>query len=147
MRVALTLCFLNVDIWILTIKGEVTMWTRIGFAVTIAVIVTTLSTVSAETPAPHYGHSELRKMMQDAHSAPQYQALAAYFRSRQGEFAQQAQSEKREWERRSQNVAGSAAKYPRPGDSSKNRYEYLTYEAQQMSQQAAHYESLSSSAR
>jgi Tfp pilus assembly protein PilP len=94
--------------------------------------------------AVKYSNAEVKKMMQDAHTTQQYQALAAYFRSRQQAFEQQAQSEKAEWERRSQNVTGPAAKYPRPVDSSKNRYEYFTYEAQQMSQQAAHYEGLSS---
>jgi len=88
----------------------------------------------------------LHKRIQDAHTAEQYHALAAYFKSRQTQFEQQAQSEKQEWERRSQNVSGPAAKYPRPVDSSKHRYEYFTYEADQMSQQAEHFESLSSSA-
>jgi hypothetical protein len=93
----------------------------------------------------NYSHAELQQMIRNAHSPQQYQALAAYFRSRQQVFEQQAQSEKLEWERRSQNVTGPAAKYPRPVDSSKSRYEYFTYEAQQMSSQAAHYESLSAS--
>ena len=44
-------------------------------------------------------------------------------------------------------VAGMAAKYPRPVDSSRNRYEYFLYEAGQMSQQAEHYESLSARAQ
>ena len=48
--------------------------------------------------------------------------------------------------RRSMNVSLPAAKYPTPLDSSKNRYEYFDYEAQKMSQQAAHYENLSASA-
>jgi len=94
-----------------------------------------------------YSNAELKQMEQEAHTAQQYQTLASYFRSRQQDFEQQAQSEKAEWERRSQNVTGPAAKYPRPVDSSKNRYDYFTYEAQQMSQQAAHYESLAVNGR
>ena len=102
----------------------------------------------ADSGAPvKYSNSELRKMEQEAHTTQQYQALASYFRSRQQTFEQQAQSEKAEWERRSQNVMGPAAKYPRPVDSSRNRYEYFTYEAQQMSQQAAHYEGLAANSR
>jgi hypothetical protein len=89
-----------------------------------------------------YSQSEIRQMIHDAHSAEQYQAIASYFRSRQQSFEQQAQSEKVEWGRRSQITSGPAEKYPRPVDSSKNRYEYFTYEAQQMGQQADHFNSL-----
>jgi hypothetical protein len=102
----------------------------------------------AESSTPvKYSHSELKQMEQEAHSAQQYQALASYFRSRQQDFEQQAQVEKAEWEQLGQNVAGSAAKYPRPVDAAKNRYDYLASEAQQMSQQAAHYESLAANTK
>jgi hypothetical protein len=94
-----------------------------------------------------YSHAELQKMIADAHTAPQYQVLATYFRSRQQALEQQAQSEKAEWDRRSQITAASYQKYPRPADSSRNRYEYFTYEAQQMSQQAVHFESLLATAQ
>jgi hypothetical protein len=86
-------------------------------------------------------------MIADAHTPQQYQALATYFRSRQQVLEQQAQSEKLEWDRRSQITAASYQKYPRPADSSRDRYEYFTYEAQQMSQQAAHFESLAAPAK
>lgn len=125
------------------------MRTKLGVGVIIAMFVTTFNVVApAQTAsAPHYTHSELRKMVQEAHTEQQYKELASYFRSRQQTFEQQAQVEKREWARRSQNVTSLAAKYPRPVDSSKNRYEYFNYEARQMSQQAEHYESLSGKAQ
>jgi hypothetical protein len=81
-------------------------------------------------------------MIRQAHTPQEYQVLAGYFRSRQQKFEQQAQAEKEEWQRRSQNVTGPAAKWPRPVDSSKNRYDYFTCQANQMAQQAARYESL-----
>jgi hypothetical protein len=81
-------------------------------------------------------------MIQEAHTDQQYNELASYFRSRQQGYEQQAQAEKHEWAQRSQDVTSVAAKYPRPVDSSKNRYEYFTYEAGKMSEQAAHYERL-----
>jgi hypothetical protein len=93
-----------------------------------------------------YSHAELQTMINEAHSAKQYQALATYYRSQQQIMDQKAQAERQEWERRSQNTTGISQKYPRPVDSSKNRYEYFTYEADRMGQQAAHYESLSASA-
>jgi hypothetical protein len=88
-----------------------------------------------------YSKAELKQQKQEARTDRQYEALAKYFRSRQEDFEQQAQVEKAEWQQLSQNVSGSAAKYPRPVDAAKNRYDYLTNKAQQMSQEAALYES------
>jgi hypothetical protein len=86
-------------------------------------------------------------MIREAHTQQQYQTLAEYFRSQQQAFEKQAQSEKVEWDHRSLNVTGPAAKYPRPVDSSRNRYEYFIYEAEKMGLQAAYFESLSASAK
>lgn len=116
----------------------------VPIAVTIALSVAACSTMCAQPPDGHkYSQSEVKQMIRDAHTPQQYHEIATYFESRQQSFEQQAQSEKLEWERRSQNVTGPAAKYPRPVDSSRNRYEYFTYEAQQMALQAQHFESLS----
>ncbi len=92
-----------------------------------------------------YSEAQVKVMIRGAHTAQEYKALATYFRSKQQVLEQQAQAEKAEWERRSQVNASVAQKYPRPVDSSKNRYDYFTYEAEHMGQQAAHYESLSAS--
>ena len=92
-------------------------------------------------------HSQVQSLLRSAHTVEQYQMLASYFHARQVVFEEKAQAEKQEWDRRSQVTAASYQKYPRPADSSRNRYEYFTYEAQQMSDQAAHYESLSASTR
>jgi hypothetical protein len=94
-----------------------------------------------------YSRAELQSMIRSAHSTQQYQTLAAYFRSRQDALEKQAAAEKAELDRRSQITAAAYQKYPRPVDSSRNRYEYFTYEANQMSQQAAHYESLTSNSQ
>ena len=119
------------------------MRTRLGVGVIIAMLLATFNVVHAQpTNAPHYTHSELRKMMQEAHTDQQYKELASYFRSRQEAYEQQAQAEKLEWERRSQDVTSMAAKYPRPADSSRSRYEYFAYEAGKMRDQAARYEGL-----
>jgi len=94
-----------------------------------------------------FSRAELQTMIRSAHSSQQYQTLATYFRSRQQALEKQALAEKAEWDRRSQITASVAQKYPRPVDSSRNRYEYFTYEANQMAQQAAHYENLSQSSQ
>ena len=91
--------------------------------------------------------AQAEQMLHSARTVEQYQMLAGYFHARQLVFEEKAQAEKLEWERRSQITAASYQKYPRPADSSRNRYEYFTYEAQQMAQQAAHFESLSTSAQ
>jgi hypothetical protein len=91
--------------------------------------------------------AEVQSMVRSAHSTQQYQTLAAYFRSKQDTLEKQALAEKAEWDRRSQVNAALYQKYPRPVDSSRNRYEYFTYEANQMGQQAAHYEGLASNSQ
>jgi len=124
------------------------MRTRLGVGVIIVMLAAALNAAYAQpTSASHYTHSELHKMMQEAHTEQQYKVLATYFRAQQQSFIQQAQSEKQEWERSGQDVTGSVGKYPRPVDSSRNRYEYLTYKADQMDKEAAHYESLSATAQ
>lgn len=98
---------------------------------------------SQPTQGQRYSKSEIQQMIRAAHTPQEYQALAEYFRSEQQAFESKALVEKAEWDRRSQNVTGPLAKYPRPVDSSRNRYEYFAYEAQQMGQQADHFENLS----
>ena len=122
-------------------KKEVSMIRKILGAASLFVLAVGVASAQPQT-SPQYSHAELQKMIANAHTPQQYQALATYFRSQQKLFEQQAQSEKQEWDRRSQITAATYQKYPRPADSSRNRYEYFTYEAQQMSQQAAHFESL-----
>jgi hypothetical protein len=87
-------------------------------------------------------NSQVQSLLRSAHTVEQYQMLASYFHARQ-----LVVEEKVEWDRRSQITAASYQKYPRPADSSRNRYEYFTYEAHQMAQQAAHFESLSTNAQ
>jgi len=95
----------------------------------------------------HLTKPELQRMIRTANNQEQYLTLAHYFRAEQRRFEGEAQEERQEWIRRSANVTGVAAKYPRPVDSSKNRYEYFLYEAREMDRQAAHYEGLSASVK
>ena len=97
--------------------------------------------------APIYSRSELKKMVHDAHTPEEYRVLASYYRMRQQQFTDQAHDEIVWFAKRSMNVSLAAAKYPAPADSSRNRYEYFNYEAEQMGKQAARYESLAAGAR
>jgi hypothetical protein len=116
----------------------------LAFAV-VACAVASGSLRAAARPAQNLSHSDLKKMVQSAHTTEDYLTLASYFRWRQQQFEQQAHDELVFWAQRSMNVSLEAAKYPRPVDSSKNRYEYFVYEAQKMSAQADRYQSLSES--
>jgi hypothetical protein len=77
----------------------------------------------------HYTQAQLKQMARDAQTPEQYRVLAGYYLNRRDTFLRQAAEEKQELARRSQNVMVVAAKYPRPVDSSRYRYEYFTYEA------------------
>lgn len=124
------------------------MNSRVYVACMILALAAGSAAARAESSTPvKYSNSELKQMEKEAHTPEQYHALAAYFRSRQQNLEQQAQAEKAEWEQLSQNVSSHAAKYPRPSDAAKNYYDYLSQEAQQMSEQAAHFESLAASTK
>jgi hypothetical protein len=101
---------------------------------------------SAETTNPaHVSGSELRQMERQAHTPEQYMQLASAYRSQQDYFQQKADAEMHEWIRRMQLVNPVWEKYPRPEDSSRNRYEYFRYEAQRMSDHASHYQAMAAS--
>lgn len=117
------------------------------FVVAVVFAAVAIGAACAEPPAvTNYSKSEVKSLIRTAHTAQQYQMLASYFKARQTSFEAQAQTEKQEWERRIQNTTGSYQKYPRPVDSSRNWYQYLIYKADQMGQQAAHFESLAAAA-
>lgn len=123
------------------------MIAKMQIAILAAALSSIASMVRAEAPSDiSYSHAQLETMIRGAHTVQQYQTLASYYRGQQQAYEQKAQAEKLEWQRRSRNVMGPLAKYPRPVDSSRNRYEYFAYEAQQMSRHAAHYENLSAGA-
>jgi hypothetical protein len=86
-------------------------------------------TASSTETGAHYTQAQLKQLASNAHAPEQYQALASYFGKQHKDYLQQATEEKKEWERRSQNVTGILAKYPRPVDSARNLYEYYMYKA------------------
>jgi len=90
---------------------------------------------NAQSTAPspeiraHYTQAQVKQMTLTARTSTQYAALANYFGEQRSTYLQQAAEEKKEWERRSQNIVSTAAKYPRPVDSARNLYEYYMYKA------------------
>jgi hypothetical protein len=122
---------------------------KVNFQKSLVIVVLSIVAVAmanAETPSPaHMSGSELRRMERQAHTPEQYLQLASAYRAQQQYFQQQADAEMHEWIRRMQFVNPVWEKYPRPEDSSRNRYEYFRYEAQRMSDHASHYETMAAS--
>jgi hypothetical protein len=128
-------------------KKEVDMKFKLVIACALLACAAASLTARAEsTNSQNLSRAELKRMVQSAHTTEDYLTLASYFRWRQQQFDEQAQSERIEWARRAANGYLAAAKYPNPVDSSKYRCEYFEYESQKMGQQAAHYENLSAAA-
>ena len=99
---------------------------------------------NAQQTAPstdtHYTKAQVKQLVRDARTPDQYRALASYYGEQQKSYLQQAAEEKQEWIRRSQNIVGIAAKYPRPVDSARNLYEYYMYKASEAGDLAAKYD-------
>lgn len=93
----------------------------------------------------HYTKAQVKQLVRDAHTPDQYRALASYYGEQQKSYLKQAADEKQEWIRRSQNVVGVAAKYPRPVDSARNLYEYYMYKASESGDLSAKYAGLGAS--
>ncbi|WP_263354728.1 hypothetical protein [Acidicapsa acidisoli] len=86
-------------------------------------------TASSKQTGEHYTQSQLKKLVNEAHTPDQYDVLAHYYGNEQQSFLQKAADEKQEWARRSQFTTSISAKYPRPVDSARNLYEYYAYKA------------------
>jgi hypothetical protein len=99
---------------------------------------------SSSGTSPRYTKAELKQMESTAHTAGQYNKLAAFYGAQHEGFVQKAAEAKQEWERRSQNVAGNNAKYPRPMDSARNYYEYYMHKASETAELEAKYSQLAS---
>ena len=97
---------------------------------------------SSSEISAHLTKSQLKQMLRDAHTPEQYSTLASYYDAQEKSYLQQAADEKKEWERRSQNVQGVLAKYPRPVDSARNLYEYYMYKASESASLKAKYSQL-----
>ncbi len=99
-------------------------------------------TASSPETGAHYTQAQLKQLALNAHAPAQYAALANYYGEARSGYLKKAAEEKQEWDRRSQNVTGAAAKYPRPVDSARNLYEYYMYKASEAGTLEAKYSRL-----
>lgn len=98
---------------------------------------------AGEPSTQKLSRSELKRMMQNAHTTEDYMTLASYFRWRKQQFDQDAHEEFLFLSQRSRYTSLLAGKYPRPSDFAKDRYDYDVNQSKKMSAQAARYETLS----
>ncbi|HEY1255048.1 MAG TPA: hypothetical protein VGF01_09735 [Terracidiphilus sp.] len=98
-------------------------------ALAFAGIASAQGTAASAESGTHYTKAQVNELALNAHAPAQYAALASYYGARKVDYLQQAAAEKKEWERRSQNITGVLAKYPKPVDSARNLYEYFMYKA------------------
>jgi hypothetical protein len=101
-------------------------------------------TASSSATGAHYTQVQLKQLALTAHTQEQYTAVANYYGERQNNYLQDAAEEKQEWARRSQNIMGVAAKYPRPVDSARYLYDYYMYKASEAGSLKAKYSRLAS---
>jgi hypothetical protein len=106
---------------------------------TLATAGTAQITTSSNNSGTQYTHAQLTQLVKDANTPGQYQALSDYYDNQKKKYITQAAEEKREWARRTANVMLTAAKYPRPVDSSHYLYDYYMYKAGEAAKLAAKY--------
>jgi len=102
--------------------------------------------VSPTEDGDQYTQAQLKQLAREAHTTEQYNALANYYEKRSKDYLQQAAEERHEWVRRSQNVMGLFAKYPRPVDSARYLYEYYFEKASEAGALSAKYSQLANPA-
>ena len=81
------------------------------------------STVAPAGDGDHYTKSQLNKMVQEAHTPEQYEALASYYGQQQENYHQKAKEVHHEWVRQWSYNMSRFAKYPAPADSARNLYQ------------------------
>ena len=80
-----------------------------------------------------------KQLAKQAQTPNQLGTLAEFYEKQQKHYLAKAAEERQEWTRRSANVTGPAAKYPRPVDSAHYLCDYYTYKAKQAGELAAKY--------
>lgn len=111
-------------------------------SIALASIVSAEGAYASAESGDHYTRAQLKQLTHEAHTPEQYKNLAGYYEKRQQDYLQQAVEEKKEWERRNQNIMGVAAKYPRPVDSARYLYEYYVEMATEAGALSAKYNQL-----
>jgi hypothetical protein len=108
---------------------KLTLFATCTLALALVGVASAQSAASSAQVGVKYTKAQVKELALNAHAPEQYAALASYYGAQKADYLQQAAAEKKEWERRSKNITGVLAKYPRPVDSARNLYEYYMYKA------------------
>ena len=95
---------------------------------------------------PVYTSAQVRKMAREAHTAGQFTMLADYYQTRKRMYQRKAAEEMHLWAERNAVITPLSEKWPRPVDSSRNRYEYFEHMADESAAQAERYDKLADAA-
>jgi hypothetical protein len=106
---------------------------------------TAQGTISSAENGEHYTQAQLKQLANTAQTPEQYKALAGYYGDQQQKYLLKAAEEKKLWEQRNQITTSLYAKYPRPADSSRYRYEYFSAKATESASLAVKYSQLAQS--
>jgi hypothetical protein len=75
--------------------------------------------------------AQIKKMVREAHTVEQYTALSDYYAAQQRMYKRRAAEEMHLWALRAEVTTPLSEKWPRPVDSSRNRYEFYEYKVAQ----------------
>ena len=126
------------------------MTTRKSLAVAIVLVILSLGSgsASATTPGdkPEYTPTQIRKMAREARTVQQFTVLADYYQTQRRIYQRKAGEEMHLWAERSAQITPLSEKWPRPVDSSRNRYEYFEQMADESAALVEHYNKLADTA-
>jgi hypothetical protein len=120
----------------------------VAFAI-LAITVSTESLDAAEKRTQdeaQYTSAQIKRMVHDAHTVEQYTALTDYYATQQRMYKRKAAEEMHLWALRAEVITPLSEKWPRPVDSSRNRYEYYEYRVAQAGLLCAKYTKLADEA-
>ena len=120
--------------------------------VAFAIVTITFSTArlrAVERPAEdeaQYASAQIKKMVREAHTVEQYTVLSDYYATQQRMYKRKAAEEVHLWALRAEVISPLSEKWPRPVDSSRNRYEYFEYKVAESRELCAKYTRLADAA-
>ena len=102
----------------------------------------------ASTPGdkPEYPSAQVHKMAREARTVQQFTVLADYYQTERRRYQRKAAEEMHLWAERNAQITPLSEKWPRPVDSSRNRYQYFERMADESAALADHYSKLADAA-
>lgn len=126
------------------------MTTRKSLAVAILLLILSVGSgsASATTPGdePGYTPTQIHKMAKEARTVAEFTVLTDYYQTQRRMYQHKAAEEMHLWAERSAQITPLSEKWPRPVDSSRNRYQYFEHMADEAAALVDHYNKLADAA-